>query len=179
MAYAKDTKGRTDGSVAQFKDNAENEPILFMPLPSVKDTNGKSLSTHYEIEGHNLVQVIDDTADIQFPIVSTYASIGTFFSSTSWIYRPPMWSLSLVPNGWFRVAGGLNGVAGEIVNRQAWNAVYAQHHANSHWRDRNVNGMFNKYECHFHFAFWKSAFNLEPDRPNPSFGTYLTKLCNP
>ncbi|WP_094723068.1 DUF2599 domain-containing protein [Bombiscardovia coagulans] len=39
--------------------------------------------------------------------------------------------------------------------------------------------MFNQYECHFHFAFWKSAFNLEPDRPNPSFGTYLAKLCNP
>lgn len=44
-----------------------------------------------------------------------------------------MWSLSSVPNGWFRVAGGLNGVAEEIVNRQAWNAIYAQHHANSHW----------------------------------------------
>lgn len=86
-----------------------------------------------------------------------------------------MWSLSSVPNGWFRVAGGLNGVAEETVNRQAWNAIYAQHHANSHWRDRNVNGMFNQYECHSHCAFWKSAFNLEPNRPNPGFNTYLTK----
>lgn len=179
LAFAKDNKGRTDGSVALFEDAAENNPILFMPVPSVKDANGKPVRIHYQIEDHNLVQLIDQTSNVEYPIVSTFTSIGTFFSSDGWIYRSPMWSLSLVPNSWFRVAGGLSGVAEEIVNRQAWNQIYAKHHANGHWRDRNVNGMFNQYECHFHFGFWKSAFNIEPDRPNPDFGTYLKTRCNP
>lgn len=52
-----------------------------MPVPSVKDANGKPVRIHYQIEDHNLVQLIDQTSNVEYPIVSTFTSIGTFFSS--------------------------------------------------------------------------------------------------
>lgn len=186
MAFATDSGGNADGSVILYSDADENAPLAYVPQPWAKDATGKTVGTHYEISGNSLVQVIEPDSETTYPVVADPTTIYTFFSSVSWIYRSPYWSLSLVPNAWMRAtaglgtAGGLAGASvGEIVARQAWNQIYAHEHSNTHWRDKNVNGMFNQYECHFHFAFWKSAFNLEPDRPNPGLAKTITQMCNP
>ncbi|MCH3975513.1 MAG: DUF2599 domain-containing protein [Bifidobacterium tibiigranuli] len=179
MAFSKDKTGNTDGSVTLYKDKAETQILAYVPAPWAKDATGREVSTHYEIQDNSLVQVIQPTRNDTYPIVADPTTISTFFSSWKWIYRSPYWSLSLVPNGWLRAAGGPTGAMTEIVARQSWNQVYAHEHNNSHWKNKNVNGMFNQYECHFHFAFWKSAFNLEPARPNPGLAKTIAAVCNP
>jgi len=49
---------------------ATGVPSLYIAAPWAKDANGKAVSTHFEVNGTTLTQVVDFTASTAFPVVA-------------------------------------------------------------------------------------------------------------
>lgn len=59
---------RADGSATLV--GADGEPVGFVEAPWATDAAGVAVATHYAVDGQTLVQVIEPTADTQFPVVA-------------------------------------------------------------------------------------------------------------
>lgn len=50
--------------------NADNEPMTFIAEPWAKDANGNVVSTHYELNGSTLTQVVEHNLATAYPVVA-------------------------------------------------------------------------------------------------------------
>lgn len=184
LAFATDDEGNTDGSIQILNKNGDS--IAASDTPWAKDAQGNDVKTFYEIDGLKLIQTVVPTSEAVYPIVADPTTFSTYFSSSKWIVRSGVRSLSLTPSTVTRLGGVISlgsitsvtkAFASNAVIKDSWNKLYNKYKGSSYWK--NTDGMRDQYVCHFRFAFFKSEFNLEPSRPNVSFASTVASKCNP
>lgn len=112
---------------------------------------------HSEFYSYNNILVCDST---QFtPSSDDHGGGGyglsAYFTSTGWIIRDGVVSLSLMPKR------GLNWLSSS-VRENAWNAVVNAYGNSSNWANTSV--MKQQFMCHANYGYIKTPWNLEPHK---------------
>ena len=168
FAYMED--GTTDGSVVIYDKNGEI--IAGIEAPWAKDKNGNDVKTHYEINGTELIQVVEPEEENEYPIIADPLTYSSFFKSSKWIWRKNSdykRSLSIEPK-WAS--------CGYAAGLSAWPYLKKKHDSSKYWK--NTGGLKDQFLCHANFAQkWKTPWNIEPGRPNVSYVKTVAHGCNP
>lgn len=102
--------------------------------------------------------------------------IATYFSQAIWITRNGQISLSLVPyskvrnslsekdKAWTTLSGTSTGLGG---------------HKNWPKTEQKRKTFKWQFDCHFHFAKYKSEWNIEPEKSANSYAAVVAAACNP
>lgn len=148
--------------------------------PWAHDRTGRSLPTHYEIRGADLVQVVDHhRPDIAYPVVAD-PWLGFDLIDSAWWTRPDPsepqnWSLYAQPTTWARVNGG-----GYFPGSSGWDELYDKYRNQGRGIKKNIGGLRDQYICHHQFAFLRSGpYHLDEWLPDVSYPETVRQQCNP
>lgn len=171
----------TGGKIQKLKDGGilifdSNKKLFggFAP-PWAVDKNGQKIPTHYNIDGTELIQVVDHlSVNSSYPIIADPYGGADLIWGGSWRWERKDnawgWVLYAFPTNWARRFGG-----------NYWVGVYGYDELyNKDWIDLNYSGMRDQFICHHQFAYWRSgAYHLEEWRPNVGYASTVEALCNP
>jgi hypothetical protein len=135
LEFAQDSNGNTDGSVL-LKDINGNV-FSVVAVPWAKDAAGINVFTYYEIDGFKLTQIVQPTADTQYPIVADPLSITSSSKSNKQIKETSVLTLSLNPRPIVRVSDPaiLSSFCGftlsNAVRKASWDSIYDKHKRSS------------------------------------------------
>lgn len=143
--------------------------------PWARDASGATVSTHYEISGSTVVQVVDH-AGAAYPVVADPWLWIDLIAGASWVRYSEGWTLKVSPTGWARANAGAYavGVAG-------WDELYSK------YRNRGLNtnlaGMRDQFICHQQVVAvvspGKATWNIDEWRPNVGYLQTVNSSCNP
>jgi hypothetical protein len=68
------------------ENKAESESIFYIEPAWAKDSNGKDIPTHYEIEGNTVTQVVEFDENTTFPVVADPAMSGYYYKKANVSY---------------------------------------------------------------------------------------------
>lgn len=157
--------------------NKENKPI---GLYSVSTKNAPAnlkyvvrIKNNYMLELSITTNKLLNPATINIEVATP--TMSTYFSSSKWITRGNIESLSLIPNSYI-----LNSATSDISilkKLDAWDKLYEIHNSDTKWQ--NSTGLQNQFDCHYDFAKNKSEWNIEPTRKKVSYLDTIKASCNP
>lgn len=157
-----------------IKDAAGNFEGIFIP-PWAKDSAGKKIPTHYEVEGNTLVQVVDhkSMANVSYPIVAD-----------PWLGRDLIswWSVSFAGRGYTLNVGPTQAGRGSNLPYMLWahsSELRTKMGSNAHYFTDTIQQQFY---CHVvGQKFSPGTYNMESWRPFVSWSLQLDPLdrCNP
>lgn len=105
-------------------------------------------------------------------------SFSDYFTSSKWITRDGVVSLSVTPKSSGPLIKAPNGNARMVAASKAWTILYNKHKGSSNWK--NTASMKAQFECHVTMAqSFKTPWNLEPHRTTTSLTETIKKGCNP
>lgn len=146
--------------------------------PWAKDANGVDVPTHYEIDGMNLVQVVEhNTGDFAYPVVADpWVGINLFNTVKRYNYSG-WYKISAALSGWGRTihTSGYLGTPGILIMQTAgWSEVVSRQPS------ANIVTINQQYQCHvlgglFEWATWDFESNRAP---NGNFIAWAGSLCN-
>lgn len=169
-----------DGSV-QIRDG-ENWLGGVAP-PWATDAAGVVLDTHYEVDGHQLIQEVEPTLDAAYPIVADPWLGKALVSKTVWQWQPAYkgYTLKVYPTVWGR-AGAFVTVGGATyfwLRSSFWNEVKSK----TAGTREETNSMRDQFYCHVDFVRIydpkKASWNIDTWRPNVSYKEMIRSDCNP
>ncbi len=163
--------------------------------PWAVDNTGKSVQTHYDVRGNQVVQVVDHLdGNVSYPVVADPwlgKALISYAVWTKYIRYGIDWGFSLFvyPTAWARVnvLSYNAGVAGwnELLNRYKDTAVFYTNFDHNEYETRgiknNLSGLRNQYLCHA----WsgghplKGTWQLEEFRPDVGWLKTVAATCNP
>ncbi|MCX6497515.1 DUF2599 domain-containing protein [Arthrobacter sp. 2YAF22_2] len=166
-------KPNEDGSVAISR--ADGTFFGGFAKPWAKDAAGVALPTHYEVQGRQLVQVVDHSSPtVKYPVVADPWAGVDLIDGLPWItYASQGGVVNLNPTGWGRFYNGFathNAHVDELrtkLGRIGWNLTGT---------------IQEQYLCHVvGNVFEPGTYNLESWRPWMYWGDQLnlTYRCNP
>ena len=147
-----------------------------------KDANGKSVPTHYMVNGRTVTQVVEHTGgNFTYPIVADPWLGLNLFSSVSlasWVYRSqPVVNLDLSAWGWAVYLGFAQGgtplsfVAGQaILDTAGWDEAWGKGGTIRAALDKP--SQRQQFSCHALGAIAAGQWNLEKGRPNGLNGNW-------
>ncbi|UXM92853.1 DUF2599 domain-containing protein [Paenarthrobacter sp. JL.01a] len=129
-----------------------------------KDAHGADVSTHYEVTGTTLVQVVDhSSANIAYPVTADpYLGID-LISSAYWSGR----TFVVTPTWWARANGN------SPLMHQALLSEFC-----SKYGSACNTQMWWQLACHAQFAPFKATWNLDSWLWRDSYYAYIANLCN-
>lgn len=163
-------------SGAYILDSANNV-IGGFASPWAKDANGTLVSTHFEIRGSDLVQVVDhNVSGVVYPVIADPYLGRDMIKGYRWAYHSGYgWTMMVTPTDWSRFLAGayLAGVYGfKELQAKSGGSL-----------DTNVDGMRDQYICHQQIVAVrypnKATWNLDEWRPNVSYLQTVNARCNP
>jgi len=173
----------TEGKLIKLKDGGilildKNETLFggFTP-PSAIDKKGKKIPTHYEIQGDELIQVIEHlSVNVTYPIIAgSYAARGLIHKAKwqrGYILGQWRWVLSIGLTKWGQVYSGnsLIGVYGfdEVVRGTK---IYT-----------NREGLKDQFICKQKYANYRDShkkYYLNEWRPHIGYEATVQDKCNP
>lgn len=169
-----------DGSV-QIRDG-ENWLGGVAP-PWATDAAGVAVDTHYEVDGHQLIQEVEPTLDTAYPIVADPWLGKALVSKTVWQWQPAYkgYTLKVYPTVWGR-AGAFVTVGGATyfwLRSSFWNEVKSK----TAGTREETNSMRDQFYCHVDFVRIydpkKASWNIDTWRPNVSYKEMTRSDCNP
>lgn len=183
LDYARDDEGNTDGSIVAV--DPEGNALIAIDIPYAYDAEGKAVETYYEIEDNTIIQVVrHKNANVSYPIVADPSTkFGIWFKKGKWMMNGKKRALELIPTASLRAAGAsvyltkVGRVASLAFIETSWSSIYKKYGKSKHWK--NTKGMKDQYICHYYFAFYKTAFHLEPSRKNVGLVKTIAAKCNP
>lgn len=145
--------------------DSEDMPIAMIEPAWALDANGNDVSTHYEIDGDTLIQVVEHQEGDAYPIVADPAVKGKYISKVTTAKQNGGYTVSVYP-----------------VN--SWNPTVG---ASNYWAEYKLYvgvlfekpGMYDQLKCHYDFAPFKVPWNLDTWRPDVSYSDTVAALCNP
>ena len=137
---------------------------------------GWQCSTHYEVSGSNLIQVIEPPANAAYPIVSDPWLWKDLIRSVVWAWHSGYgFTLMVTPTSWQRVWNGY------YPAKAGWNELYSKYR--NRGLNTNLDGMKDQYMCHVQIVSVRSpnkpTWNLDEWRPNVSYAQTINASCNP
>lgn len=133
-----------------------------------RGADGKAVSTHYEVDGATLTQVVDHAETSAYPVVADPWLGITLISSAKWTTRDKRGkTLVVVPTAWGRAT---TNTAGAIT--AGWNEVKQKAPS------ANTTQMYWQYACHQQFAPLKASWNLDTWVRRTSYADSIKNLCN-
>lgn len=169
-----------------FIENQDGEVEYFIGPAWAVDSQGNLVDTHYEVEGNNLVQVIDYEGD-NYPIEADPLFCSDTIDNKKTTWRAPTLSVyartcskKYITSTW-AIGYGMIGFFGNTrIAKDMWSEVT---------RDSSYKQVQNKYRARIKDQFichainpttiWKSSWNLDTNRPDVSLGQTYLKRCNP
>jgi hypothetical protein len=147
-------------------------------LPWAKDANGASVPTRFEIQGSNIVQVVEHrTSGVVYPVVADPYFGRAMISSASWEFHSGYgWTLRVAPTAWARAFAGayLAGVYG-------WRELYDKYR--NQGLNTNLGGMRDQWICHQQVVAIrtprKATWNLDEWRADVTYLQTVNARCNP
>lgn len=146
--------------------------------PWAKDANGVDVPTHYEVQGDDLVQVVEHTTTpgVAYPVVADPWLWRDLIHSATWTYHTGYgWTLKVTPTDWQRF---WSGVAPAYAG---WNELYSKYR--NRGLNTNLGSMENQYVCHVlivnTIAPNKATWDLDEWRPNVGLTDTINHKCNP
>lgn len=140
------------------------------------DATGRSIPTHFEIEGKTVTQVVEFTEGTQFPVVADpflgknlFKSIGTKYGKYYGVYTDVV-TLNLSTWGWAVYSGAGGGVPGvaagqAILNTNGWNEALAKGGKVKN-QLLSKKSMRQQFSCHALGAIAAGTWELETFRVN-------------
>lgn len=160
------------------------------------DANGKSVKTHYQMVGNDVIQVVDKTQlDIAYPVIADpwlgfdliFRSFWAAALSPPNAYAP---TLAVYPTDWGRTVAGATTfpLGGPVLTtldslsvRAAWDETL-QKTSRSGYPNPNTSSMYHQFECHFFYVSkWdpnKDSWNLDIKRRDANLFDQARSRCN-
>jgi hypothetical protein len=143
----------------------DTTPLAMIEPAWALDADGNNVSTHYEIDGNSLVQVVEHGVETTHPVVADPAVAGRYIER-------------------FTITQKSNGFTFGIYPVNAWNPTvsaseyYAEYklYVNSHYEGQKY---YDQIRCHWDFAPYKNPWNIDSWRPNVGYAATVAALCNP
>lgn len=155
-----------DGSVIVTA--ADGYPIGGIAPAWAKDAAGAAVSTHYELDGTLLTQVVSPSPGTSYPVVADPYMGAKVIDHVKWVSRDKRGkTLFVYPTPWGRSMSGL-----DSANRAGWAEVVKKAPS------ANTTNMWWQYECHSYFAWWKPSWNLDSFVRRSSYNDSVRHLCN-
>ena len=166
-----------NGSVIIF--NKKGDLIGGFASPWAIDANGKSIPTHYEIQGNIVIQIVEHLSDnTVYPVVADPWLWKDLISSATWSSSESKWTLKVTPTKWARLNAG-----GYLIGVYGWNELYSKYKNVGRGIKKNLNGMKDQFICHQQVVAIvspnKSTWNLDEYRADVGYLQTVNSSCNP
>lgn len=182
LSRSDDLKIADDGSVVI--NDGTGEFILGIAPPWALDRNGVAVPSHFELEGRNVVQVVNHVNPAwEYPVVADPWLGNRLISRVSWVYiTGSAWdpTLKVYPTTWGRYWAPI------AARSAAWTEVKSLHSAlpsQAQLATANTATMRDQFYCHWDIVRLrtpnKESWNLDSKRPNVGYISNVKQDCNP
>ncbi|GAA2448885.1 DUF2599 domain-containing protein [Agromyces soli] len=158
--------------------NGDGDYIAGVARPWAVDAQGNAIATRYEVRGTSLTQVVDHSADAEYPIVADPWLGSALISKAVWAknlwkYSP---TLKVYPTQYGRAWG-----APGIARWAAWSETLSKT-PRAGWPNPATASMENQFYCHFDVVRFrapnKEYWGLDSKIPNRGYAGFLKTECN-
>lgn len=157
--------------------DSDNSLLGGFAAPWAKDSDGRSVPTHYEIRSNTVVQIVEHkSGDFKYPVVADPYLGVDLIDHAEWVHHDPDgWTLEVTPTEWARSNG-----SSYLVGTWGWDELYARYQAGL---TTNLSGMRDQYICHQQivavYAPDRPTWNIDEWRPDVGWLETINSSCNP
>lgn len=171
-----------DGQLAMVLD-ANDEPVGFVGRPWAVDAAGRTIDSHFELNGSLLTQVVEHrVAGVTYPVVADPYLGKSMIKKAVWEWVPRNgsigagWTFNVTPTRWARLNAG-----GYLPGVYGWRELHKKYKKYGLWH--NLGGMKDQFICHQQVVALrapnKPTWNLDEWRKNVSYYSTVRSSCNP